>query len=86
MPRISEFYGIIVNMYCYDHGIPHIHAQYGGDKAVFAISNGAVIDNELPRAKTRRVQTWIEIHREELMECWEKAVNGKSPFNIEPLR
>jgi hypothetical protein len=29
MPRISEFYGILVYMYYRDHAPPHFHAIYG---------------------------------------------------------
>ena len=29
MPRISEFYGIVVEMYWSDHNPPHFHAKYG---------------------------------------------------------
>lgn len=31
-------------------------------------------------------QAWLEIHREDLMADWELAVNGQTPFPIEPLR
>jgi len=32
------------------------------------------------------LQAWLEIHREDLMADWELAVNGMTPFPIEPLR
>ncbi|QTQ32645.1 putative protein DUf4160 [Aromatoleum bremense] len=41
---------------------------------------------EIPVAKARLVQAWIEIHRESLLADWELAVNGEKPFAIEPLR
>ena len=37
MPILSMFYGIIIRMYYADnkqHHVPHIHAEYGDDKAV----------------------------------------------------
>jgi hypothetical protein len=34
----------------------------------------------------RLVQAWIEIHRDELLDDWQLAVNGQQPFKIEPLR
>jgi len=43
MPILSMFYGIVVRMFSYDndqHHLPHVHAEYSGDKAVFAITTG----------------------------------------------
>jgi hypothetical protein len=31
VPRISAFYGIVIEMYFGDHPPPHFHARYGGD-------------------------------------------------------
>jgi hypothetical protein len=36
MPEISRFFGIVIRMYFDDHGPPHIHVEYQGQKAVFA--------------------------------------------------
>jgi hypothetical protein len=32
------------------------------------------------------VQAWIEIHKDELAANWVLAVEGDSPFKIEPLK
>ncbi len=66
--------------------MPHIHARFQGQQASVSISDGTVLAGELPVAKTRLVQAWIEIHREALMADWELAVQGQTPFSIEPLR
>lgn len=89
MPTISMFYGIIISLYFYDderHKLPHIHAKYQAQNASFSIEDGSVLAGEIPVAKTRLVQAWIEIHRESLLADWELAVNGEKPFAIEPLR
>lgn len=42
MPTISMFFGIIIRMFYRDnkqHSLPHIHAEYQGDVAVFAIQD-----------------------------------------------
>ena len=75
-------------MYFYDnkqHHIPHIHAEYSGDRAVFSISDGEMINGNLPSNKTQLVKAWIEIHREELMANWNLAVNRQEVFKIDPL-
>lgn len=89
MPIISMFYGIIVSLYFLDnrqHKAPHIHVRYQNDEAVFSIPNGELLSGSLPPAKSRLVQAWIEIHRDELMANWELAVSGQQPYKIEPLR
>lgn len=89
MPLISSFYGVLVYLYWLDtrqHHLPHIHAMYAGDEAVFGIESGEVIDGNLPRRQTRLVQAWIELRRDELMADWSLAVKGEPVFPIDPLK
>jgi hypothetical protein len=83
------FYGIIIYLYFYDderHHVPHVHAKYQGQDVSVSIIDGEVLAGEIPLAKLRLVQAWIEIHREALLADWELAVNGQTPFPIDPLR
>jgi len=73
MPRICEFYGIVIAMYWTDHPPPHFHAIYGEHDAQVSISTGEVIGGELPRRAQRLVSEWAQLHRDELMENWDKA-------------
>lgn len=89
MPLISSFYGVLIYLYWLDtrqHHLPHIHAMYAGDEAVFAIETGEPLDGSLPRRQTRLVQAWIEIRRDELMADWSLAVRGRPVFPIDPLK
>ncbi|QWR77312.1 DUF4160 domain-containing protein [Candidatus Magnetomonas plexicatena] len=89
MAVISMFYGIIISLYFFDnrqHKLPHIHVRYQGSEAVFSISDGALMEGQLPLSKTRLVQAWIEIHRDDLLADWELASTGQEIFKIEPLR
>jgi len=89
MPTISMFYGILILMYFYDnkkHNRPHIHAEYGEYEASIAIDDGSILSGNLPSAKLKLVQAWIEIHREDLLVDWKLAVAGEPIFKIEPLR
>jgi len=89
VPILSVFYGIIVRMYFFDdkqHNLPHIHAEYQGQKAVFGIDGSELIVGALPNKQIRLVQAWIEIHRDELLADWALAVNGEEPVKIDPLR
>lgn len=89
MPIISMFYGIVIRMYFFDdkqHHVPHVHAEYAGQRGVFDILEGGVLAGALPAGKATLVQAWIEIHREELLAAWNLAVNGEEVFRIEPLK
>jgi len=89
MPVISTFYGIVVLMYFFDnrrHHLPHIHVQYGDEEAVISIPDGGTIEGSLRAAKLKLALAWIEIHQDELMENWTRAINGQALFKIEPLR
>ena len=37
VPELSRFYGIVIAMYYDDHPPPHFHANYGSERAEFAI-------------------------------------------------
>lgn len=67
------------------HHMPHIHADYQGQVAVYSILDGSILAGELPLAKHKLVVAWIEIHRENLLADWELAVNGQKPFSIKGL-
>ena len=89
MPILSMFYGIVIRMYFFDdkqHHMPHLHAEYAGNRAVFSVDDGEVLAGTLPSGKARLVQAWIEIHSEELLADWQLAVIGEEVFKIEPLK
>lgn len=89
MPTISSFYGILIRMYFFDaeqHHMPHIHALYQGRQAQFSIDGGELLAGTFPRAQTRLVQAWVEIHQGELAAAWQLAVNGLRPGKIAPLQ
>jgi hypothetical protein len=88
VPTISMFYGLLIRMFFRDtekHHVPHIHADYQGQVAVYSILDGMVLAGELPPNKHKLVVAWIEIHHEDLLADWDLAVNGKKPFPIKGL-
>ncbi|WP_254045348.1 DUF4160 domain-containing protein [Thiohalocapsa sp. ML1] len=88
MPTISMFYGVLIRMFFYDtdkHNVPHIHAEFQGQVAVYSIPQGELLAGSLPPNKHKMVVAWIAIHEDELMADWDLAVNGKKPFAIRGL-
>jgi hypothetical protein len=85
MPRISQFYGIIVYMYYFDHAPPHCHAFYGEHEAMFDIATGICLAGQLPRRAQALVEEWIELRRLELTQDWVLAQIGQPLQAIDPL-
>jgi hypothetical protein len=86
VPRISSFFGIVIEMYFKDHPPPHFHAQHAGEKAKIEIATGAVIRGSLSPRTLRLVREWLELHRSELELNFERAEKEEQPYRIEPLR
>ncbi|MEQ9103988.1 MAG: DUF4160 domain-containing protein [Rhodothermales bacterium] len=88
MPRISEFFGISIYLYFDDrshHALPHIHAMYSGNEAVYSIQNGIRLAGQLPRRQDRLVKKWMSLRTSELEHAWQCAVKMEDPGQIKPL-
>ena len=58
MPRISEFFGIVIYMYYNDPMPPHFHAEYGEHEAIYEIETLDVARGGLPRRAHALVMEW----------------------------
>ena len=85
MPRICEFFGMVVYMYYNDHRPSHFHAEYDEHEASFAIDTLEILDGELPRRPRVFVVEWASLHQDELRENWERARHGLPLQPIDPL-
>jgi hypothetical protein len=85
MPRISEFFGIVIRMYYNDHWPPHFHAEYGGYEAVYQVETIEVLRGALPRRAHAMVVEWTTLYRNGLIENWERAREGLPLKEIDPL-
>jgi hypothetical protein len=85
MPEISRFFGIIISMYYEDHNPPHFHAMYGEFKATIKINDFALLEGYLPPKAFGLVIEWASIHKNELLNNWNLAMENKRISKIEPL-
>ena len=85
MPRISQFFGVVIYMYYNDHLPPHFHAEYGEHEAVYAIDTLDILRGSLPRRAHAMVVEWAIAHRAELRANWAKAREELPLDGIEPL-
>ncbi len=85
MPIISTFYGIIIMMFFEDHNPPHFHVKYGDYEAIIHIADGEV-EGKLPRRVLAMVFEWLDLHKDELMENWQRIEQNKHVNKIQPLK
>lgn len=85
MPTISEFLGVVIEMFWRDHGPPHFHATYAEHEAIIDIRTFAVLRGSLPRRALGHVLEWAKEHQAELLENWELCSTLKPPRQIPPL-
>jgi hypothetical protein len=86
MPRISEFFGIVIYMYFDDHAPPHFHAQYAEHEGLITIDGLRVLAGSLPPRVLGLVVEWAAQHLDELSTNWERARNELPLNRIPPLR
>jgi hypothetical protein len=86
MLTISQFYGIIIQMFWDEHAPPHFHVTYGEYKATVNIKELYIIEGDLPRRATHLVLDWAELHQNELLEDWELCANNLHLKPIAPLK
>ena len=86
MPRVSQFFGIVIAMYFNDHAPPHFHAKYQEHEATVSIDTLAVLEGQLPRRALALVLEWATLHRHELQDNWNRAREGTALLRIAPLR
>ncbi len=85
MPRISEFYGIIIAMFYNDHNPPHFHAIYQGNHGVIAIKDFQLINGHLPSKALSLIIEWASLNQEALLTNWQLAKAHKPLNKIAPL-
>lgn len=88
MPVISQFYGIVVQMFFREEGqhhLPHIHIMYNEYNSVYDF-DGNKLEGEIPKKQAKLVEAWILLHNEELNSLWNLMKKGEEYFKIEPLK
>ncbi len=84
MPVISRFLGIVIAMFWDDHVPAHFHAKYGEFEIIVHIHTG-VVEGQFPKRALRHVIEWYELHKDELLDNWERCRRKEAPNPIEPL-
>ena len=85
MPKISEFFGIIIMMFYDDHNPPHFHVNYNEHNAIIEIETLSVLKGNLPKRALAMVLEWANLNRDALKENWERMENHETLEKIKPL-
>ena len=85
MPTISEFFGILIQMFFNDHAPPHFHAKYAEHEALIRINPLGILKGYLPPKALSLVMEWAALHQQELMEDWKRAEICENLEKIPPL-
>ncbi len=86
MPRVSEFFGIVVCVYFKDHNPPHFHAFYAGREVEIEIDTTRVMAGGLSPRAMGMVMEWGLLRRQELLRAWAQGSRPGPIDPIEPLR
>lgn len=71
-------------MFFSEHGPAHFHAVYGERKITVEVESDLVRGTFPPRAR-RLVLEWAALHKQELLENWERARQRQPLKRIAPL-
>ena len=85
MPTISSFFGIVIRMFYKDHGPPHFHAEYQGQRATFDFDGNMTRGSMRSVTAKKLIRDWAVIHKSELEENWNNARVDKPLFKIAPF-
>jgi len=88
VPRISEFYGIVIWMYWEagaQHYAAHFRARHGEHHAAIGIDPLALLAGSLPPKSLGRAVEWAALHQEELLSNWQRVLAGEALEPIAPL-
>jgi len=72
-------------MFFNEHNPPHFHAEYGEYRVVVNL-NDEVVNGFMPKRALKLIFEWLDLHKEELINNWEKCKNDISPDKITPLK
>jgi hypothetical protein len=81
MPRLYEYFGLIVLFYSNEHEPVHVHGKYQGceSRAEFIIENGRIVEiryspvrgkEPLPTSQLGDFRTLVEQYAEEIVQKW----------------
>jgi hypothetical protein len=85
LPEISQFFGIVIQMYARNHLPPHFHTSYGGSNATIGIRPVVLLEGRLSPRVLALIVEWATLHQAELLANWGRLERRQPPLPIPPL-
>jgi hypothetical protein len=94
MPKIYEYFGIIIRFFSNEHEPIHVHAFYGESiiKISFYIKDCKVtkiiyseITGKFPDTKLKELKKFISIYKIQIVESWDKYFIWKSKVKFQRI-
>ena len=91
MPKIFEYFGIIIRFYSDEHEPIHIHATYNESiiKVSFFLRDGKIyrvtytaITGKFPTAKLSELKEFITVYKDEIVKAWDSYFIWKTKVNF----
>lgn len=76
MGSIFVINGLLIYMYAFDHNPPHIHVKHGGGEFTINIDD-RFIEGRAKSKHIKLINEFIDIHKTELLELWDKSQRGE---------
>lgn len=71
---------------CYGNcGLLYFHAECARRRVLVDIMCGCLFEGALPNRQLKCILAWAEVHKDELMQDWELAADGRLLNPIAPL-
>jgi hypothetical protein len=67
------------------HPPAHFHAVYGEHVAKIGIETLEVIEGSIPQRALNLAREWVRLHKQGLIEAFERAASYQPPGKIAPL-
>lgn len=84
MSKVSEFYGISIEINPIEGYLPHVIATYSDYEGMFSADSGGIMDGEFPEEQSQLVKAWVLLHQKEIDENWNRGLANKS-FFMKPI-
>ena len=85
MPEISPFFSITIRLYYREHLPPQFHAQCGEHEVVVDILTLTVFGGQMAPRAMGMVIEWASLHREALLDLWQRAASRQSLYKVPAL-
>jgi len=80
MSKVSEFYGICIEINPIEGYLSHVIASYSDYEAMFSARSGGIMEGEFPEEQSQLVKAWVLLHQNEIDKNWNGYLANNNYF------